>query len=174
MTENIEIRTVTIKDLDQLVQISISTFYETFSQENTEENIQKFIEESYSAEKILTELNNPNSQFYFVSYRKKIVGYLKINQLDAQTEKIGSEALEIERIYIKKNYQRLGIGQKLIQFTIDHARINSKYLIWLGVWSQNYSAIKFYKKLGFIEFGQHIFTLGNDEQLDLLMKLELT
>ncbi len=45
--------------------------------------------------------------------------------------------------------------------------------VWLGVWEENPRAISFYKKNGFIEFDRHIFRLGNDEQTDLMMRLEL-
>jgi len=45
--------------------------------------------------------------------------------------------------------------------------------VWLGVWDQNPRAISFYKKNGFIEFDKHVFRLGNDEQTDLMMRLEI-
>lgn len=49
---------------------------------------------------------------------------------------------------------------------------NVKY-VWLGVWEQNQRAIKFYQKNGFRVFDKHIFTLGEDKQTDILMKLVL-
>ena len=35
------------------------------------------------------------------------------------------------------------------------------------------NAIKFYEKQGFEKFGTHVFKLGEDEQIDHLMKLTL-
>lgn len=49
---------------------------------------------------------------------------------------------------------------------------NAEY-IWLGVWEENPRAIRFYEKNGFLEFDKHIFKLGDDEQTDIMMKLEL-
>jgi len=49
---------------------------------------------------------------------------------------------------------------------------NADY-VWLGVWEENPRAIAFYKKNGFVEFDKHIFKLGNDEQTDIMMKLQL-
>jgi len=49
---------------------------------------------------------------------------------------------------------------------------NAEY-VWLGVWEENYRALKFYKKNGFVEFDKHIFKLGNEEQTDIMMKLKL-
>jgi ribosomal protein S18 acetylase RimI-like enzyme len=45
--------------------------------------------------------------------------------------------------------------------------------IWLGVWEENNKAIHFYTKNGFIPFDKHIFKLGDEEQTDIMMKLEL-
>ena len=42
--------------------------------------------------------------------------------------------------------------------------------VWLGVWEKNPRAIRFYQKNGFVEFDQHIFKLGSDEQTDIMMK----
>ena len=49
---------------------------------------------------------------------------------------------------------------------------NVKY-IWLGVWEKNYRALRFYKKQGFIKFGEHFFIMGQDKQVDYLMRLDL-
>ncbi|WP_409516693.1 hypothetical protein [Empedobacter sp.] len=38
---------------------------------------------------------------------------------------------------------------------------------------KNISAINFYLKNGFEKFDQHIFRLGDDEQIDYLMRLKL-
>ncbi|WP_242821425.1 GNAT family N-acetyltransferase [Candidatus Arthromitus sp. SFB-rat-Yit] len=43
----------------------------------------------------------------------------------------------------------------------------------LGVWEHNIASIKFYENLGFEKFDVHIFKLGNDKQIDYLMKLIL-
>jgi len=44
---------------------------------------------------------------------------------------------------------------------------------WLGVWEENHRAIQFYAKNGFVTFDKHVFTLGDEQQTDLLMKLKI-
>lgn len=53
------------------------------------------------------------------------------------------------------------------------ARQTNADYVWLGVWEKNPRAINFYKKNGFVEFDKHIFKLGNDEQTDIMMRLQL-
>ena len=63
--EPMEIRKVTLNDIEQLQQIGRQTFSETFSSSNTEENMTTYLEEGFSNEKLIEELNNESSEFYF-------------------------------------------------------------------------------------------------------------
>jgi ribosomal protein S18 acetylase RimI-like enzyme len=171
--ENIEIKKVKLTEIDQLQEISKQTFYETFSAENTEENMHKYLDESFSVEKLTTELNDKNSEFYFATLDNKVIGYLKLNFGQSQTELKDDNALEIERIYVLKEFHGKAFGQLLYEKAIQIARqINADY-VWLGVWEENLRAINFYKKNSFVEFDKHIFKLGYEEQTDIMMRLDL-
>lgn len=167
------IRKVTISDIDLLQNIGRQTFYETFSEGNTEENMKKYLEEGFSIEKLGAEINNPDSEFYFALQENQVIGYLKINFGESQTELKDETAIEIERIYVLKEFHGKNIGQLLYEKAIQIAKDKNANYIWLGVWEENPRAIKFYKKNGFVEFDKHIFVLGEDEQTDIMMKLKL-
>jgi ribosomal protein S18 acetylase RimI-like enzyme len=168
-----EIIAVTLNDLAVLQKIGMETFYESFSSVNTEENMTQYLAEAYSLEKLTNELSNPNSSFYFAVINDKIIGYLKINFGDSQTELKQDNALEVERIYVLKEYHGKKIGQLLFEKAIELAIQKKADYVWLGVWEENPRAISFYKKNGFVEFDKHIFKLGDDEQTDIMMKLQL-
>ena len=170
---NINIVAVTVNEISQLQDISRQTFYESFSSVNTEENITQFLAEAYSLEKLTNELNNPNSSFYFALVNDKIIGYLKINFGDSQTELKQDNAVEIERIYVLKEFHGKNIGQLLFEKAMELAVQRKADYVWLGVWEENPRAISFYKKNGFVEFDKHIFRLGDDDQTDIMMKLQL-
>ena len=84
--ENIDIEKITINDLDQLQKIGRQTFHETFSESNTEENMENYLENGFSADKLEAELNDENAEFYFAKIEEKIIGYLKLNFGQSQTE----------------------------------------------------------------------------------------
>jgi ribosomal protein S18 acetylase RimI-like enzyme len=65
------------------------------------------------------------------------------------------------------------IGQQLYDKAIHIATKMQMEYVWLGVWEENQRALNFYKKNGFVEFDKHIFKLGDDEQTDIMMKLQL-
>ena len=157
-------------DLEALQQIGTETFYETFAKHNSAEEMQKYLAESFSSEKLLTELNNQDSQFFMAWEDENPVGYLKINSGEAQTELQDEISLEIERIYVKSSHHGKKVGQLLYEKALELAIQQKKKYIWLGVWEENKRAVNFYIKNGFTEFDKHIFRLGNDEQTDLMMK----
>ena len=101
-----------------------------------------------------------------------LIGY-KININQAQTENQGRQALEVERIYVKAGFKKKGIGSKLFQKALQIASLKRKNKIWLAVWEHNEPAFKFYKKLGFKQVGDHVFTLGKDRQRDLILEKNL-
>ncbi len=169
--QNIIFKKLNISDVENLQKISIQTFRETFEEVNTEEDMQQYIEENLSLESLKSELENPNSEFYFAENEGEILGYLKLNFKNAQTEKMNDNHFEIERIYVLKEFLGKKIGQFLFEKSIEIGKeLNLEY-IWLGVWKKNERAIKFYEKNGFEIFGKHDFVLGNDVQTDLMMKL---
>jgi ribosomal protein S18 acetylase RimI-like enzyme len=160
-------------DLLRLQRIGRQTFSETFADANTEENMQKYLDEGFSIEKLTEELSNHDSQFYFAELNDKTIGYLKLNIGSSQTELKDNKAIEIERIYVLKEFQGKKVGQLLYDKVIQIAMNANVEYVWLGVWEENPRAINFYKRNGFIEFDKHIFRLGDDIQTDLMMKLEL-
>lgn len=171
--ENILLRKVTLDDIDQLQKIGRQTFFETFAESNSEENMKEYLDNGFSAEKLHSELTNTNSEFYFALEEDTVIGYLKLNFGESQTELKDDKALEIERIYVLKEFHGKKVGQLLYDKAIQVATETKADYVWLGVWEENPRAIAFYKKNGFVEFDKHIFKLGNDEQTDIMMKLEL-
>ncbi len=170
---NIYIEKVTLNNLAQLQQIGRQTFFETFSLGNTQENMAQYLEEEFTDEKLTSELLDINSEFYFATLENNIIGYLKLNFEHSQTEIQDDKAIEIERIYVLKEFHGKNVGQLLYNKAIQIARQKNADYVWLGVWEENPRAINFYKKNGFIEFDRHIFKLGNDEQTDIMMKLKV-
>lgn len=153
--EKVQVSKIKKEEILQLQEIGRQTFYETFSQSNCWTKWRK-------------------RRIYFAKIDEKIIGYLKLNFGQSQTELKDDKAIEIERIYVLKEFHGNKVGQILYDKAIEVARQKNADYVWLGVWEENPRAINFYKKNGFVEFDKHIFKLGEDEQTDIMMKLKLT
>ncbi|SDX99971.1 Ribosomal protein S18 acetylase RimI [Evansella caseinilytica] len=165
----ITLKKCTLEDLGTLQEVSFETFHETFKQQNSPENMTSYLERAFCLKQLEKELSNRSSQFFFVYFNHEVAGYLKVNIDEAQSEKMGDESLEIERIYIRNSFQKHGLGKYLFNKAVEIAKENNKKKIWLGVWEKNENAIAFYKKMGFIQTGTHSFYMGDEEQTDFIM-----
>lgn len=167
------IRKISIEDIEKLQDLSKSTFIDTFGAENSKENMEEYVNSTYSIKNLSKELLKPDSLFFFAEDKKRVMGYLKLNINSAQTEKYFSNSLEIERIYVLPEAKGQGIGKKFISLAEYEAKKLNVNTIWLGVWEKNYKALKFYEKMGFKVVDKHIFNLGNDKQTDLIMSKQI-
>jgi len=169
-----QLQRLTTADAPALKAMSITTFTATFGAQNTAENLQAYLTQAYTLPKLTQELQNPDSQFYFLIQDQQPVGYLKVNVGNAQSEAMGPTTLEIERIYIIPGHQHQGLGSQLLQYALDLAQAAHKQVVWLGVWEHNEPAKRFYQAhWGFTPFSSHAFVMGTDTQTDLLMHKQL-
>lgn len=165
----IKIKKCNHEDLQTLQEISIETFNDTFKDQNSPENMKAYLERAFNSKQLEKELSTISSEFFFIFFNEELAGYLKVNMNDAQSEKMGNESLEIERIYIKNSFQKRGLGKYLLNKAIEIAMKRNKKKIWLGVWKENENAIAFYKKMGFVQTGAHSFYMGDEEQMDFIL-----
>jgi len=173
MIKNITFHKCQESDWQLLQKISVETFTNTYRDKNTLENFNQHLQKAFNEAQLKKELSNPNCEFYFLKKKEnEMVGYLKLNILDAQTENMSDDYLEIERIYVLKNFHGKGYGKTLINFSKEKAIQKKKIKIWLGVWEKNPNAIGFYQKMGFKKTGTHVFKVGDDEQLDYVMEMK--
>lgn len=167
------IEKIDLNQISTLQEICKRTFRDTFYSEEDRDNMNTYLNTAFSYETLNAELLNPHSYFYMAYSQKTVLGYLKVNISSAQTEDLGEEHLEIQRIYVDRPYHGKKVGGKLIQQALELAKELGKKYIWLGVWEENYRAVNFYKKYGFQPFGTHSFEYGTRIDTDVLMRKTL-
>lgn len=167
------IRFATANDAGLIANLSRQTFYETFVSQNTKENMDKFMNETFTKEQLMKEVCTPGNIFFLAYDENEPVGYVRMRENSNPPELGNANAVEIARIYTVTNSIGKGVGKALMQKCIEIAVEKKKDIIWLGVWQQNQRAIDFYMNWGFEKFGTHIFMLGDDRQTDWLMKKKL-
>lgn len=168
------IRYGTPADATMLAELGAQSFYETFANDNTPENMDAYLRESFSRDIQFHELSQPDIIFLIAESEGTAVGYAQLMMNSREEALRGNHPLELRRIYVSKEQHGKGVGRKLMAATIEEARGRACDSIWLGVWEKNQRAIEFYKKWGFREVGTHIFFVGDDLQSDHVMELELT
>ena len=171
---NITIEPVQVEEAELLKETAAELFIESF-QGTTEdpESVAHYVNEAYQIERLEEEITNRESFTYWVKADGSIAGYFKLHTGRSQTEDYPDNYLELQRIYISKDFKRLGIGSRILDFTKKKAQELGKEKIWLGVWENNYGAQKFYEKNGFVRDGHHVFLMGEERQIDYIMTCQL-
>lgn len=174
MLKDVRIRKATIHDASLLSEVGARTFSDTFVAQNTEENMKLYLERNFNIQKITEEIGDAANVFLLAYAGDNIAGYAKVRATAENPEGLNAMyALEIERIYVVKEFMGMHVGKALMEACLRHGRENGHDVVWLGVWEFNTRALKFYEQWGFEKFGQHTFMLGNDAQTDFLFKRKL-
>ncbi|HSL28908.1 MAG TPA: GNAT family N-acetyltransferase [Anaerolineales bacterium] len=168
------IRYATLADAHILAELGAKTFQDTFSTDNTPENMDAYLKASFSPEIQLRELSEPDVIFLIAESEGIPVAYAQLLMKSMDESIKGARPLEVRRIYASQEYRGKGVGKALMRAIIEEARQRGCDCVWLGVWEKNQRAIDFYKKWGFRVVGSHTFALGEDPQNDFVMELALT
>ena len=166
-----QIRRAGTADSAILSKLACQTFYDTFTGTCTDEDMRSFLQQSFSEDALLRELQNENDLCFFVEENNVPIGYIRFMEDYSNFPFMNQwKSLELKRIYILKEHHGKGIAQKLMDFFLDHARNQNYKAVWLGVWEHNSRAQKFYEKYGFVNSGYtHDFPIGNTPQTDIWM-----
>ena len=169
----IEIKEATLQDIPAMRTVAISSYADTFSASNTPENMEAFFKSSYSLAALENEFKEPNSLIYLAWADDQLVGFVRVRECDEVKSLLGDNTLEIQRLYVLTSAQGKSVGRLLMEAALAHA-IRKKYdWIWLGVWEQNFKAQRFYEAWGFEKFSEHTFWMGDDPQVDWLLRRKL-
>jgi diamine N-acetyltransferase len=161
-------------DAPLIADMSRRTFYDTFAPYNTAENMEQFLGVQFTRQQLMAEVGAPRNTFLLAWLGKSPAGYARLyDGQEVPRDLAGTSAIEISRIYCEQEMIGKGVGKALMEACLDAGRRKGKEWIWLCVWEHNQRAIRFYEKMGFERFGQHVFVLGQDLQNDWSMKKRL-
>lgn len=152
-----------------LSEIGAETFSDTYSPYNTPQDMQIYLESSFSPEIQAAELADPASIFLIAEVDTEPVGYARLREGRPSPAISGLRSIEIVRFYARTRWIGRKVGATLMEACLREAEARGCDIIWLDVWEQNKRAITFYEKWGFRQVGTLPFLLGDDVQNDLLM-----
>ena len=170
---DLRIRFATEKDAELIADLSRQTFFDSFAEHNSKENMDKFMTEQFTRQKLINEVAQPWHIFFLAFRDEQPVGYVKMRDASVPLHLVSQPCIEIARIYSVQQTIGKGVGKMLMQTCHKIANQKNKKVLWLGVWEKNQRAIDFYTKWGFEKFGEQNFVLGDDIQTDWLMKKDL-
>jgi len=167
------IRHATITDVPDLRRVAITTQIDTFGAYNTEANMKAYLDHAYSLENLTRELTDEGSQNYLAFYGEELAGFARLRKSQEADHLLGTNTLEMQRLYVLNKYHGKKIGAALMREAIRFASQQKIEWLWLGVWERNFRAQEFYARWGFVRFSEHVFQMGDDPQTDWLLKKKM-
>ena len=155
------IRRATPEDAALLSALAEQTFVEAFGHLYPEQDLRDFIEESYSVERQRVILSTPGYAVWLLEDDGVAVGHAAAGPCGLPNPAVQPGDGELKRLYVLAAYQGTGWGGKLFQAALDWLLADGPRTLWIGVWSENLGAQRFYARHGFNKVGGYKFPVGN-------------
>jgi len=157
-------------DADALSKIGASTFVETFGHLYPPEDLSQFLAEAYGAERTARDLAHPRKASWLVERDGEVVGYATAGPCDLPHPDITDRSYELKRFYLTKACQNGGVGGRLWRLVEDWLIAQEPEDLWIGVWSENHGAQRFYARQGFERVGEYGFKVGNTVDHEFILR----
>jgi ribosomal protein S18 acetylase RimI-like enzyme len=173
LNKEVQIVEAKLQNLEELGIIARRSFLEAYPQNTDHKNMELYLNEVFTENEIKKQLLSANSIFFLLKVNDRICGYAKLRWDRSPNHFKNRKVVELERLYFLNEFKGRGHGSHLFQFCIDYSKEKQFEWMWLLVWQENLSGIKFYEKKRFEIFGRKIFHFGNESSEDILMKRQL-
>ena len=175
MTEefNGTIRKALVSDVDLLVELGERCFYEAFNDVTAPADMEAYLAFTFQPSTIEAQLRNEESLIFFAEIDSDPAGYVYSHPAITPECIKDKFAIKLERIYLRSRYYGRGVGDALMQASLDEFRTRGYGTVWLSSWELNDRANAFYRKWKFAVAGNQKFTVGSDIQNDFILSRKL-
>ncbi|HEV2532201.1 GNAT family N-acetyltransferase [Phenylobacterium sp.] len=154
------LRRATPADAETLSEIGARTFAETFGHLYPSGDLAAFLAEAYGLEVTRADLADPEKAAWLVEADGQAVGYAQAGPCKLPHPEVTAACGELQRLYFVKRWQGRGLGANLFAETLAWLQARGPRDVWIGVWSENFGAQRFYGRHGFEKVGEYGFRVG--------------
>jgi ribosomal protein S18 acetylase RimI-like enzyme len=170
----ITIRRAGVDDANLIAVLGTTTFYEAYFEQDIPAALANYILGSFSPDQIRAELEESGSEFSLIFLDEKAVGYAKLRDDEPGPGVTGANAVELQRFYLVERVYGKGLAEILLEHTLGRAGERGFDMVWLGVWTENKRAQRFYEKQGFADTGGRLeFIYDAGVGINIVMEIGL-
>ena len=157
-------------DAAALSGLAERTFRDAFAATNTAADMDLHCAGAFSPALQAAEIADPDLHTLVAEAAGDLVAFAQLHLRPRSPASVAiAPAVELHRLYVERAFHGTGLARELMERVLELARCVGAAAIWLGVWEHNPRAIRFYRRFGFTEVGDHVFVVGTDPQRDLVM-----
>lgn len=165
-----QIRRAGPEDADALAAIGKATFTETFAHLYPPEDLAAFLEEAYGLARTRADLADPQKAAWLVEANGAAVGYALAGPCGLPHPDATPACGELKRFYLLRTHQKGGLGSRLFDVVIGWLQSRGPRTVWIGVWSENHGAQRFYARRGFVKVGEYGFPVGRTIDHEFILR----
>lgn len=98
------------------------------------------------------------------------VGYLAAGPNGLPHELAEEGDIELKRLYLRSSHQNGGYGARLMTAFLDWLDTPTRRTLWVGAWSENLGALRFYARFGCEKVGEYEFPVGASRDLEFILR----
>lgn len=164
------IRRADPSDAAVLAELGARTFSDTFAHLYPPEDLSAFLAEAYSLERTKADLTDPAKALWLVEAEGRAVGYALAGPCDLPHPDVTPASGELKRFYLLKDWQGGGVGGRLFAEIMAWLERDGPRDLWIGVWSENFGAQRFYSRHGFSQVGEYGFRVGGTVDHEFILR----
>lgn len=164
------IRRATAGDAETLSVLGARTFRETFAHLYAPEDLETFLAEAYGLERTRADLDDPAKAAWLAEADGQAIGYALAGPCQLPHNAVTPACGELKRIYFLKAHQGGGLGGRLFAEVMAWLTRDGARDIWIGVWSENHGALRFYERQGFTKVGEYGFAVGKTVDREFILR----
>jgi ribosomal protein S18 acetylase RimI-like enzyme len=165
------IRRGEIADAAALAVITERTFTETFGHLYPPEDLAEYIRGTCTPESCRKLLNDPMVGVWFIGPDGDApVGYVTAGPCKLPVENREPNAGEIRQLYVLATHQKQRLGARLLDVALEWLVVQDLSPLYIGVWSENHGAQRFYGRYGFKKVAEYGFPVGKTVDHEFILK----
>ena len=158
--QQIALRRCVEGDAQALSLIGAATFLEAFAGVLEGEDILKHCRVQHGTERYAAWLADDAYLLCLAELKGAPVGFAVLSPPDLLVA-LTPDDIELKRIYLLHRFQGSGLGRRLMEWSVEHARAMGRKRLLLGVKADNAAALGFYERVGFERIGERKFLVGS-------------
>jgi len=156
----VQIRRATVDDAAVLSDLASRTFTETFGHLYPAEDLSSFLTDAYDVDKQRIILSHPDYAVWLLEADGVAVGHAAAGPCGLPHADVVKGDGELKRLYVLASHQNGGWGGRLFGEVERWLLKDGPRTLWIGVWSENFGAQRFYERQGFSRVGGYKFAVG--------------
>jgi diamine N-acetyltransferase len=167
----VTIRRATPDDAATLADLGAATFTETFGHLYPPEDLQAFLVQSHSVDAWARTLADSQRAVWIATLADGTsIGFMVVGACKLPIENREPAAGEIQQLYVLATYHNLRLGSRLMDLGLKWLEAQGQTPLYIGVWSENLGAQRFYGRYGFDKVGEYGFVVGKTIDREFILK----